>query len=386
MAEKDPAPALAPEALHTDNSGIVNLPSGEEPLAPIEVEVGDLGSDVEVDGVETPPPAADAAPPAPPKPKKRADGRIQNLTSRAAQAETAAERYRREAEELRAQSQTTRQQYEGASTAAMQHFKEASELKVKLAQRELKDAIDAGDSEKQAAAQAAMGEAQAALNDVRNWEAQESARKKAAPPPAAEPAERPDPQRQQQPQAEAQLHPDTQAWVDANPWFQPGSDDFDPNMHNAAARYGALLEVEYAQEGRAAAVGSAEYFAQIDTYMRSRFPDAYGDDDGGEPAPPAPPPRPRTPPMARRQEPVAASTKTLPNGAILKTMPNGKRSITLDAEQRTFARNLWKNGTMSIMDPQTKQPRPVRNEQEAYQAFGAQLIADAQRQSQKGQR
>lgn len=382
--EQEAAPAPTPEAPQVDNSGIINLPSSEEPPTPIEVELGELSLDAEGDaGAE-----ADAAPPAPPpKPKKtlRADGRIQNLTTRATQAETAAERYKREAEELRAQSQTTRQQYEGASTAAMQHFKEASELKVRLAQRDLKDAIDAGDSTAQADAQAKMSEAQAALNDVRNWESQQAALKKAAPP-APEPAAKPEGQRAQQPQAEAQLHPDTQAWVDANPWFQPGSEDFDPAMHNAAARYGALLEAEYQQEGRAAAVGSAEYFAQIDTYMRGRFPDAYADDDGGEPAPPAPPPRPRTPPMARRQEPVAASTKTLPNGAILKTLPNGKRSIVLDADQRTFARNLWKNGTMSIIDPQTKQSRPVRNEQEAYQAFGAQLVADAQRQNQKGQR
>ena len=385
MAEKDAAPAPAPEAPHTDNSGIINLPSSEDPPTPIEVELGEMTLDADADGAPPEAPAADAdAAPPPPKPKKRADGRIQNLTSRATQAETAAERYRREAEELRAQSQTTRQQYEGASTAAMQHFKEASQLKVQLAQRDLKDAIEAGDSTAQANAQAKMSEAQAALNDVRNWEAQQAALKKAAPPEA--PAERPAPPRGQQPQAEAQLHPDTQAWVDANPWFQPGSEDFDPNMHNAAARYGALLEAEYAQEGRAAAVGSAEYFAQIDTYMRTRFPDAYADDDGGEPAPAAPPPRPRTPPMTRRQEPVAASTKTLPNGAILKTLPNGKRSIVLDADQRTFARNLWKNGSMSIIDPQTKQSRPVRNEQEAYQAFGAQLVADAQRQNQKGQR
>lgn len=378
--DADAAPAPAPEKDPADNSGIVTLPSGEEPTTPIEVEIGELGADVVVEGEDTAP-AADAAPPAPRVPKKRADNRIQNLTNAKVQAETAAERYRREAEELRAAGQTTRQQYEGASTAAMQHFKEASELKVKLAQRDLKDAIDAGDSTAQAAAQSTMSEAQAALNDVRNWEAQQAAVKKSAPPPAAAPAapERPAPQ-------QVQMHPDTQAWVQSNSWFEIGNADFDPKMHNAAARYGGLLETEYEQEGRSAEVGSAEYFARIDDYMRTRFPDAYADEDGGEPAPPAPPPRPRTPPMARRQEPVAASTKTLSNGAIVKTLANGKRSITLDAEQRTFAKNLWKNGTMSIVDPQTKQSRPVKNEQEAYQAFGAQLIADSQRQAQKGTR
>lgn len=340
---------------------------------PAEVELSDLPADL-APGTETQ--QADADEGAAPKPKKhkgRGDARIQNLTSQLRETETVKQRLERENAELAARATQGTQQYEQASTAAMQHFKDAQTFKMQLAQRDLRDAIEAGDAQKQAELQTLIAGTQAELSNISAWEQQQAALKKNAPPKqeAAPQQQQPKPQG---PDKNA-MHADTQAWIRQNAdWFEPGTDTFDPDMHSAAVAYAQLLDQRYVRQGKADQIGTRAYTQEIDRYMQQEFPDAFEGGDEDEAPPPAPPPRERTPPMQRRQESVGASTRTLPNGATVKTV-NGKRYAVLTPEQKQMAHQLAANGALTVKDKDGRIRTKVSAE-EGERIYAQQLIND----------
>lgn len=340
---------------------------------PAEIELTDIPDDL-APGTETQ--QADADEGGAPKPKKhkgRGDARIQNLTSQLRETETVRQRLERENAELAARATQGTQQYEQASTAAMQHFKDAQTFRMQLAQRDLRDAIEAGDATKQAELQTQIAGAQAELSNISAWEQQQAAVKKNAPP-KQEPALQQQQPRQQGPDKNA-MHADTQAWIKQNAdWFEPGTDSFDPDMHSAAVAYAQLLDQRYARQGKADQIGTRAYTQEIDRYMQQEFPDAFEGGDEDETPLPAPPPRERTPPMQRRQESVGASTRTLPNGATVKTV-NGKRYAVLTPEQKQMAHQLAANGALTVKDKDGRIRTKVSAE-EGERIYAQQLIND----------
>lgn len=341
---------------------------------PAEVELGELPPDLAPAPEATQEADGEGAAPKPKKHKGRGDARIQNLTSQLRETETVAERLKRENAELAARASQGTQQYEQASTAAMQHFKDAQTFKMQLAQRDLRDAIEAGDAQKQAELQTLIAGTQAELSNIAAWEQQQAAVKKNAPP-KQEPA--PQQQKPQQPGVDKNaMHADTQAWIRENSaWFEPGTDTFDPDMHSAAVAYAQLLDQRYIRQGKADQIGTRAYTQEIDRYMQQEFPDAFegGDEDETPPAA-APPPRERTPPMQRRPEPVGASTRTLPNGAVVKTV-NGKRFAVLTPEQKQMAHQLAANGALTMKDKDGRIRTRVTPE-EGERIYAQQLIND----------
>jgi hypothetical protein len=147
-------------------------------------------------------------------------------------------------------------------------YKNAAELELKMAERAYKEAYEAGDSDKIIEAQNKMSEANFKIQQVNNY--------------------RPS---LQQPEIEVNSVPERQvevprpdqrtvAWQERNKWF--GTDE---EMTSLALGLHQKLERQYGK----GYVGTDEYWQSVDTTMRRRFPDYFGETEikttngGGKP-------------------------------------------------------------------------------------------------------
>jgi hypothetical protein len=147
-------------------------------------------------------------------------------------------------------------------------YKSAAELELKMAERAYKEAYEAGDSDKLVEAQNKMSDANYKLQQVNNY--------------------RPS---LQQPEIEVNSvserqvevpRPDqkTVAWQERNKWF--GTDE---EMTSLALGLHQKLERQYGK----GYVGTDEYWRVVDTTMKRRFPDYFGEEEikttngGGKP-------------------------------------------------------------------------------------------------------
>lgn len=142
---------------------------------------------------------------------------------------------------------------------------EAANLQAEQAKRAYKEAYEAGDSERLIKAQDELQKANIRLNQLSNYQ------------PTLQNFE---PEVQlPQPQAQTpRLDPKTVAWQERNDWW--GSD---PEMTASALGLHQRLENERGQQF----VGSDEYWRTIDTTMRRRFPEYFGETEktsGNKPA------------------------------------------------------------------------------------------------------
>jgi hypothetical protein len=146
----------------------------------------------------------------------------------------------------------------------------------------------------------------------------------------AEAQRQPEPQPQPPSQQQVTLEPRTRDWIEKNPWFQPQSPDFDPEMHEEATQYARRIERRFKAEGRADEIGSASYFKEIDKHMRAEFADAIPDRSA---------PKKATPKMKRDNSvaPVARS-----GGSDTPAKRTAK--VVLSAADRQFARNMAASG------------------------------------------
>ena len=144
-------------------------------------------------------------------------------------------------------------------------WQEAANLQAEQAKRAYKEAYEAGDSERLIKAQDELQKANIRLNQLSNYQ------------PTLQNFE---PEVQlPQPQAQTpRLDPKTVAWQERNDWW--GSD---PEMTASALGLHQRLENERGQQF----VGSDEYWRTIDTTMRRRFPEYFGEAEktsGNKPA------------------------------------------------------------------------------------------------------
>jgi hypothetical protein len=137
-------------------------------------------------------------------------------------------------------------------------YKTAAELELKMAERAYKEAYEAGDSDKIIEAQNKMSEANYKIQQVNNY--------------------RPS---LQQPEIEVNSVPERQvevprpdqktvAWQERNRWF--GTDE---EMTSLALGLHQKLEKQYGK----GYVGTDEYWQNVDTTMRRRFPEYFGDNE-----------------------------------------------------------------------------------------------------------
>ena len=163
---------------------------------------------------------------------------------------TAAQRYRQEAEQLR---QTLAQGQESLVGSVKQNV----EFELSEARRAYRDAYEAGDTDKVLDAQEKLNAAQYKLEQLANYkptlQAQETEVQIA---PEAVQIPRPDQK--------------TVAWQERNQWY-----GLDEEMTASALGLHQKLEKQYGNRY----VGTDEYWGAIDTTMRRRFPEYFGDSE-----------------------------------------------------------------------------------------------------------
>lgn len=249
-----------------------------------------------------------------PKRKRSPEKRISELARKAAEAERRAQeletRLRHEAE-LRQQS----------DMAMMTHYKNNLIIEAGNVKQQLVEAHSLQDSERIIDLQAKYYKLQSDLEGVENWEAQQKLNA-----PKVEQQAKAEPTK-----AQPSLEPRTAQWIQKNAWFQPQSEDFDPEMHEEATLYARRIERRYRAEGRDDEIGGVDYFTEIDRHMRKEFPDAFTT---------APTPSKKAPPMARDSN-VAPVQRSAPGQPSKNT-----KSVRLTADQRRMAHQLAQSGAI----------------------------------------
>ena len=251
-----------------------------------------------------------------PRPRKRdAERRIAELARRAQEAERRAQ----EVESRLQQEATLRQQ---SDIAMMTHYEQRLLGDANVILSEIEEAASMGDARKQAELQSRYNKLQNDLSGIDAWRQDAEAK-------MAE-AERAPPPQQVEAQQQITLEPRTRDWIEKNPWFQPRSPDFDPEMHEEATMYARRIERRFKADGRGDEIGSASYFKEIDKHMRAEFGDAIPDRSA---------PKKATPKMKRDNSvaPVARS-----GGSDSPTKRTAK--VSLSPAERQFARNMAASG------------------------------------------
>ncbi len=161
----------------------------------------------------------------------------------------AAQRYRQEAEQLRRTLSQGEQELVGT-------YKQNAEMELAEARRAYRDAYEAGDTDKVLEAQEKLSAAQYKLQQVAAYR------------PTLQGATT-EVQTPQQPVAIPQPDAKTQAWQERNTWWGT-----DPEMTASALGLHQKLERERGPQF----VGTDEYWSAIDTTMRRRFPEYFGEE------------------------------------------------------------------------------------------------------------
>lgn len=175
-------------------------------------------------------------------------------------AKEAAERERQAAEEFARsvyeENKRLKDQLTSGSKVFIEQNKSSAQMELEAAKRSFKQAYEDGDSDAIVAAQEAVAKATLKLEKAENLKPIEHEDKG---------FETVRPQQQAQPK----VSPRTQKWIEKNSsWW--GVDD---EMTMAALGVDKRLQKEYGSDY----VGSEEYFRTIDSVMRKRFPEHFGD-------------------------------------------------------------------------------------------------------------
>lgn len=198
-------------------------------------------------------------------------------------AREAAEREQHEAIEaarrLYAENQRIREIVNNKAAQYQEVMKETTEIQLKAAKREFKDAYEAGDSDAMAEAQEKMTRLQVELDGVKKGKIERSLQDDFG-------GVQPPQQEQYIPQPAPQVpRPDDRVmeWQDENPWF--GQD----RVMTATA-----LGIHEDLREKGIEIGSEDYYAKLDKTMRKRFPDYFDGDEKVEPKADKPKAKPAT--------------------------------------------------------------------------------------------
>lgn len=374
--------------------------------------VNDLPDEIDIEiapeeGEETPPapapaakvaqPAAQPKPKEPHRPKSDPERRIGQAVARQREAETAADRLKRENEELLAKlegGQKTatelQQRAERGERVALTHHERATRAELDIANREYQAAVEGGDAKRQTEANARVSAASAEINKINDWKAAHPEPKPGAIQPQAR--EEPAPQRQQeqprqqpQPSVENLAEP-AKNWVAENTWFDQQAE---PEMYDAAVSYAALLEHRLVRAGKQTEINTPAYFDRLTNYMRQEFPD-YPWEDASAPetgdyrvvpalsATTRPPTRngalngqngakaptaQRMPQMSRNSAVLPANGQQAPGG---RQPENNQMRVLMSDDEKEMAVRQWENGAMGN---HYKTGKPITDKKEAVEQW-----------------
>ena len=247
-----------------------------------------------------------------PKKRRSPQARISELARQKAEAE-------RRAQELEARLNHEAELRQQSDMAMMTHYKNNLLSQAGAVKQQLVEAHSLGDTEKIIDLQSQYYKLQNDLAGVENWEAQQKVEAPAVQQPA------------QPKQGTPSLEPRTAQWIQNNPWFQPQSADFDPEMHEEATLYARRVERRYRAEGRGDDIGSLEYFTEIDRHMRREFPDAFSEVST---------PSKKSPPMGRDSKLAPVHNSGAPG------QQKNSKTVRLTADQRRMAHQLAQSGAI----------------------------------------
>jgi hypothetical protein len=224
----------------------------------------------------------------------------------------AAEAY---AKQVYEENKRLQQQLATGSQAYIEQSKSTADIELSTAKKAYKDAIEAGDIDAQADAQADIARAMLKIEKAQNMKPIEVEEKDDFKPAQTVQDDQP------------KLSPRTQKWINANSdWW-----GVDEEMTMTAMGLDKKLAKEYGSDY----VGSEEYFRTIDKTMRKRFPEHFEseqsyEDDETPPKKTSEPAEEETPRRATKPATVVAS-------ASRSTPPN---RIKLKASEAAIARRL----------------------------------------------
>ncbi len=343
---------------------IEGLPSGQTPPEPVNVELPPE------DGQSLPEKKETEA--APQKRGRPTNERIATLVGDKRSLMQELETERRRSAELAASLQAKEQELTAGQVRQMELHKARLTSEAERARNDYEAAFNAQDPKKQADATAKLARSESGLADVEAWEARNKTER-------PEPQQREQPQQQQQ-RPQPQVDPATATWMTENPWFQPGSAEFDRSMHLTAVAYAARVEDRMRAEGREKEIAGTEYWDDINQYMAREFPDRYDMPDE---------PETKVAPAQRASSPVVPATRTQPQTAGTRTATGGKVLTQLSGSERAMADQLRSSG--ALVYP-ADHPKVLTNPalsgkrmapEDAYIAYGTQIRRDKADQAQR---
>jgi len=142
-------------------------------------------------------------------------------------------------------------------------YQSSAEMEIDKAKRNYKEAYDSGDSDKLLEAQEELMKAQLKLDKAQNFK------------PTVQISENDVKIQTKQSQQPAQLDPKVAEWVSENQWF------VDPSKR-AMRKYAEGVHEELEETYGRGFVGTDEYYKRIDTEVKRRFPEEFGDTQNDE--------------------------------------------------------------------------------------------------------
>jgi len=142
-------------------------------------------------------------------------------------------------------------------------YQNSAEMEIDKAKRNYKEAYDSGDSDKLLEAQEELMKAQLKLDKAQNFK------------PTVQMSENDVKIQTKQSQQPAQLDPKVAEWVSENQWF------VDPSKR-AMRKYAEGVHEELEETYGRGFVGTDEYYKRIDTEVKRRFPEEFGDTQNDE--------------------------------------------------------------------------------------------------------
>jgi len=195
---------------------------------------------------------------------KKVQSRIDKLTKKAREAERREKAAVEYARGVQAEATQLRQRVENSDSGYVTEFGDRVEAQMAQAKKELKDAMDLGDVEKQVDVQAKLGRLAIEEERAASHKAQRERLKQEMESRGVDPRQPQMPQYQQPPQqqrAPSRPDPKAEAWADKNEWF--GQDE--PMTLTSFSIHRKLVEEGFDPK-------SDSYYSEIDNRMKETFP------------------------------------------------------------------------------------------------------------------
>ena len=200
-----------------------------------------------------------------PKKRDKAQTRINQIQRDRYQALAALEQAKAENERLRQENRLIEEQKSLSTQAAMRHYDDNVNTRLERARQMQIAAIESGDAQAQADANIEIASATNAMQELKNWKYKEEYERKFTEQQAQDNAY------QQQAYSAPTYNPNDillEDWVEKNEWYNPASENHDPELSAALSQYANQLDYQLANTGYAHQIKSPEYFQNIDNAVR----------------------------------------------------------------------------------------------------------------------